>query len=151
MVNYGLEDPGFESRHSVSAAHAAPHSTGAEALPLGVRRSWREVTFHLHFHLVARLGMSKYPHFPCMSSGCVQLTISSFFCLYLNYHQVYSAEHRRQQTTSRLNKRTQHLFVSTKAARALRHDKPAPNLYCSRSDRNAPPHQGSFPESNLSN
>jgi hypothetical protein len=54
MVEYGLEDPRFESRHNVSAADAASHSLGADALSLGLRRSWREVTIHLRFHLVAR-------------------------------------------------------------------------------------------------
>ena len=32
MVNYGLEEPGFESQYNVSAADAASHSVCAEAL-----------------------------------------------------------------------------------------------------------------------
>lgn len=32
MVDYGLEDTGFESRHNVSAADAASRSVGTEAL-----------------------------------------------------------------------------------------------------------------------
>jgi len=54
MVDYGLEDPGFESWHNVSAADAAFHSLDGEALSLGLRRSWGEVTIHLRFHLVTR-------------------------------------------------------------------------------------------------
>jgi hypothetical protein len=32
MLDYGLEDPGFEPRHTLSVADAASHSMGTEAL-----------------------------------------------------------------------------------------------------------------------